>query len=177
MSEADLFVILDNVKFRKNYFQNRNRFLNRSGAEEWFTVPVKSGANSLNINEVKTVEGDHWRIKIEKQIKFNLGIDVQRVYEGTDNLLEINMRSILMSRDNFKISTPMVFASELGVQGTKSDLLVDICRATKATCYISGPSGKDYLDESLFKKEGIEIQYFSPKVLNSMSSIYNFSKR
>ena len=38
--------MLDNVKFKKNNFQNRNRFLNKSGNEEWFTVRVEKKANS-----------------------------------------------------------------------------------------------------------------------------------
>ena len=39
-------MILDDVKFKKNNFQNRNRFLNKGGEEEWFTVPVEKKANS-----------------------------------------------------------------------------------------------------------------------------------
>ena len=38
MEKADLFVILDNVNYRKNYFQNRNRFLNNNGVEEWVCI-------------------------------------------------------------------------------------------------------------------------------------------
>jgi len=37
---ADLFVILDCVQFRKNYFQNRNRIRTESGWT-WITVPVR----------------------------------------------------------------------------------------------------------------------------------------
>ena len=52
MNKADLFIILDNVKFKKNNFQNRNRFLNKSGNDEWFTVPVEKKANSKLIKDV-----------------------------------------------------------------------------------------------------------------------------
>ena len=40
MADTDAFVLLDNVNYRKNYFQNRNRFMNKNGVEEWFTIPV-----------------------------------------------------------------------------------------------------------------------------------------
>jgi len=176
MKESDLFVILDVVKFRKNYFQNRNRFVNRQGREEWFTVPVKSGSNSLKIKEVETLSDEIWRKKVEKQISLNLGIDVGDLYRDTNSLLEINMRSINMSRSRFQIETPLVLASSLGVEGSKTELLVDICRKTGAKTYISGPSGKDYLEENLFNDAGIKVEYFSPAVLNHMSSIYNFSE-
>ncbi len=36
-SVADVLVILDNVKFRKNYFQNRNKIKNLKGGDEWIT--------------------------------------------------------------------------------------------------------------------------------------------
>ena len=42
MAKSDIFVILDNVNFRKNYFQNRNNFPNKQGQLEWFTIPVPS---------------------------------------------------------------------------------------------------------------------------------------
>ena len=56
MKESDLFIILDNVKFKKNNFQNRNRFLNSNGEEEWFTVPVEKKANSKLIKDVLSTE-------------------------------------------------------------------------------------------------------------------------
>ena len=66
MSKCDIFVILDNVKFKKNNFQNRNKFLNHRGEEEWFTVPVGKKSNSMLINEIKVQDGV-WRKKIKKQ--------------------------------------------------------------------------------------------------------------
>ena len=47
MEASELFIILDNVNYRKNYFQNRNKFPNKSGEEEWFTVPGEKKATSL----------------------------------------------------------------------------------------------------------------------------------
>ena len=121
MSEADLFIVLDNVKFRKNYFQNRNKLLNKSGNEEWFTVPVEKKASSKIIRDVLT--------------------------------------------------NTMAFASDFDVTGSKSQLLANLIHAVGGKHYISGPSGKDYLDMSCFK--GIEVSFFQPKVKNYYSSLYN----
>ena len=35
MEASELFIILDNVNYRKNYFQNRNKLLNNNDVEEW----------------------------------------------------------------------------------------------------------------------------------------------
>ena len=41
----------------------------------------------------------------------------------------------------------------------KTERLVDLCRQAGATEYISGPSAKDYIDEGLFRQEGITLRY------------------
>ena len=63
MEQSDLFIILDDVKFKKNNFQNRNRFIN-NGKEEWFTVPVEKKANSKIIKDVKLAEDYGWKKKL-----------------------------------------------------------------------------------------------------------------
>jgi hypothetical protein len=172
MKKSDLFVMLDDVKFRKNYFQNRNRFPTKSGAEEWFTVPVQKKFLNKNINEVLVSKDFRWRKKIIKQIEMNFKIDLSEIYEG-DNLLEINKRSIDFCREKLGITTPIVYSSDLGVPGSKTEKLANICEAVKASEYISGPFGKEYLDLELFKQKNIEVCFFEPKVNNYYSCLYN----
>ena len=38
MDIADVFVILDDVQYKKNNWQNRNKFLNKNNIEEFFGV-------------------------------------------------------------------------------------------------------------------------------------------
>ena len=45
------------------------------------------------------------------------------------------------------------------------------------TTYISGPSGKDYLDLKHFVLHGIDVKYFEPKVDNYYSTLYNIHKQ
>jgi WbqC-like protein family len=173
MSAAQLFVILDDVKFKKNDYQNRNRFLNRSGSEEWFTVPVERDANSKLINEVCVSKDPTWRSKIQKQIGFNLKHNVSDVYDTSDKLVDINMASIKWCMKKMGISTPLVMSSELSKEGSKSDLLLSICKSVSATKYISGSGGRTYLDVEIFKNAGIEVEFFKAEVPNMMSAIYN----
>ena len=74
MKESDFFIFLDDVKFKKNNFQNRNRFLNKNGNEEWFTVPVEKKANSKLIKDVLVAEDSGWKKKliIKKHINVKL---------------------------------------------------------------------------------------------------------
>jgi hypothetical protein len=172
MAKADLFVILDNVNYRKNYYQNRNKFLNTNNVEEWFSVPVEKDATKKWIKDVVVSISLDWRKKLLTKLKQNFKLDLESIYEP-DSLLEINLRSIDWGREKLNIEVPLVKASELGVEGGKSELLANICKKLNATKYISGPSGKDYLELDYF--EGIEVEFFSPKVDNFYSSLQNLS--
>jgi len=170
MNNSDLFVILDNVKFKKNNFQNRNRFLNGSGEEEWFTVPVEKKANSKHIKDVLVSEDFGWKKKLIKQMKLNFGYDFNNIYE-TEYIKDVNMNSIKFCRKELNINTPYVMASELTSSGSKSELLVNICKEVGATTYLSGGSGFNYLDIELFT--GIEVEIFKPQIENYYTTLYN----
>ena len=157
MNKADLFIILDTVNYRKNYFQNRNKFLNNNGVEEWFTVQVEKGSTSKLIKDVNVVEGP-WKKKIITKLKQNYGVNLEKIYSH-NKLIDINLKSIEYCREKLNINTPMVLASELDAIGKKSELLANLVKKSKGTTYLSGPSGKDYL----------ELQYFKDIKLNSFT--------
>jgi hypothetical protein len=176
MSSSDYFVILDNVKYRKNYFQNRNRFLNTNGIEEWFGVSVPKKSTSMNICDVMTLDNsvNGWRDSVLKKIKYNLSLDMSETYRF-DRLVDINMSSIEWCKKKLGIDTQIVMASSLGVKGQKSELLLNICLAMDAKSYISGPSGIDYLDMDIFKDKNVDVEIFQPDVKNYYSMLYNIA--
>jgi len=161
MEAADLFVVLDDAKFSKNEFYNRNKFQNKAGQDEWFTVPVEKAANSKLINEVRVSKDPRWRKKLIKQLQMNFGYDFTETYKS-DSLVTINMCSILYLREKLGIKTPMVLASSMNIDTKKTQRLVDICHEVGASHYISGPFGKNYLDKKLFGD--ITVSYFEPDV-------------
>ena len=164
MKASDLFIILDDVKFKKNNFQNRNKFLNKNGMEEWFTIAVEKRANSKLIKDVKTSEDFGWKKKLKKQLQMNFNLDsdlLDFIYDG-DSLVSMNHRSIAHCRTKLKIKTDVVLSSDLNVGGSKTELLVNLCKEVGATTYLSGKGGLDYLDKDLFKN--IKLEIFKPKV-------------
>lgn len=169
LSNADIYVILDNVKFRKNYFQNRNLIVNKHGHEEWLTIPVKKSSNSSLIKDVEICNDTNWRQKILQTINQNFDLDAGDVYNH-DKLIDINIASINFAFDMLNFKKPnFILASSLNVSGSKSELLANITKVVGGTTYLSGPSGKDYLDESHF--QGIDVEYFFPKIANMYSCL------
>ena len=64
IDQADLFVVLDSVQFKKNEWQNRNRIRTAQGWQ-WITVPVlhKFGQrlDEVRINQQRDWQGRHLR--------------------------------------------------------------------------------------------------------------------
>ena len=170
VKQADIFIILDNVKYNKQYFQNRNKILTKDGKEEWITVQVEKDAPNKKINEVKTNWDPKWKRKLLNKIKNNLDFDATEFYSH-DKLIDINLMGIFWAFKRLNITTKTIIASDLGVTGHKSELNANLVKAVGGTEYISGPSGRGYLDMSLF--DGIKVTFFEPKVENYYSCLYN----
>ena len=168
-SQADLFVLLDNVQYRKNYFQNRNRILGVNGPM-WVTVPVLSrGHTESTILDMRIDNTGPWLKKWWKSLYFTYKNapffepdaaffeDLSR--RTWTSLVEFNVTILSHVLEAFEIRCPVVRASTLPVSGTRSDLLLDICRHVGATTYLAGQSGRDYLREDLFTAAGLAVRY------------------
>jgi len=174
METADRYVVLDSVQFEKNYFQNRNKIrIGSNGKWAWITLPVLHRDRSTQL--IKDVELDQSVIgrqlkKNWKTIEQNYGkapyfkmfqdrfreILLNRQYE---RLLDVNLKIISAMRTILSIDTPVTLASELNIDLSGSRLLSEICKRLGATTYLSGPHGRNYLDESHFQRHGIKIEY------------------
>jgi hypothetical protein len=169
ISLCDQFVLLDTVPFSKNSYQNRCRIKTVQG-EQWLTVPVllkgnfAQPTNQVRVDSKGGCAEKHWRT-IQQNYRrapfFDLVANqIESVYHSSwDLLADVNSTLIGKLAGLLGITTPLVRASELHLDGSRSDLLCAICKSLGATVYLSGPSGRDYLDESVFSAEGITVQY------------------
>lgn len=167
ISCADKFVVLDNVQFRKNYFQNRNKIRTADGWI-WFTIPVSRHLQT-KIKDVK-ISGDiRWKDKWRNSIR--LAYDRAKYFDryaqyldkaivsASDNLCDLNIAFIKIICGFLGIKTEVIRATELEVEGIKSDLILNICKKLNADEYISGVSGKEYLKTEDFDKNNIRVVY------------------
>ena len=170
MHRADVFVFLDNVQFKKRYFENRNRIRTANGWT-WMTVPVRSKGRfdqvlrDVEIDDERTWQSDHWKtlqLNYSRAIYFDQYSDfLENTYMGRKwlRLVDLNIELIRWGAEQLDIRPDFVRASELHVQGKATSLLLAICKELKAGAYLSGISGKEYLDERLFEENGISVQY------------------
>ena len=120
------------------------------------------GTHDTSIDLISMYDAASPELKKQLQMNFNLDSDLLNfIYDG-DSLVSMNHRSITHCRTKLKIKTDVVLSSDLNVGGSKTELLVNLCKEVGATTYLSGKGGLDYLDKDLFKN--IKLEIFKPKV-------------
>ncbi|HTC00537.1 MAG TPA: WbqC family protein [Ferruginibacter sp.] len=172
---SDLHVVLDDVQFEKNSYTNRNKIKTQQDTL-WLTVPlITSGRfGDLAINKLEIVKGSKWQRKIVESIKqfyrkapyFNDYFPF--IEEAFLNHEWVLLNDLIKHLNHYffsvlEIKTPVLYSTELGTEGAKSNLVLNICKKTNCTTYISGPFGKDYLDKESFTANGIDIFYHEYK--------------
>lgn len=170
MAQADVFVLLDHVQFKKNYFENRNRVKTKNGPT-WITVPVLMKRRfGQKMNEVEVDNKTTWKRKYIKTIEQNyirapfykdLVDFILPAFEAeTIKLCDLNLDLIQRIAQYLEIDTKKVLSSELAVNDFfGGEMLLETCNGLDADTYISGPDGRKYLDKSSFDAAGIEIAY------------------
>ncbi len=166
MARADVFVLLDNVQFKKNEWQNRNRIRNAQGWQ-WITVPVLHDHGQL-INEVRLNATVDWRKEHVRSIELNYGKaphfkaywpKIRLIYDQEwATLAALNMALVHVLADILGIETKIAVASELDVASTRTQRLVDICCRLECDTYLAGAGGEDYMDFDLLRAAGINVQ-------------------
>jgi len=169
IDKAGIFIIQDNVQFRKREWQNRNRIKTPDGWM-WLTIPInKKECINKKINEITVCNNidwkqNHWRA-IEKsysRAKYfkKFAPALKKIYD-TDwaRLIDINIALIEFFLKALEIKTKILRASDLETKQNKTLELIELCKKVKADSYLTGKVAKDFLDEDLFKKNKITLEY------------------
>lgn len=174
--QSDIFVLLDDVQFTKNSYQNRNRIKTARGAA-WLTVPVLTKGhfqelmNEILINNDVEWRKKHWRTIVENYNRSPY-LALYREYfadlysQEWISLVDLNEAIIRHLATELGLETEIIKSSQLDVKGSGTERLIRICQALGGDTYLSGHGGKKYLDERLFGEEEIDLTYydFAPPV-------------
>jgi hypothetical protein len=161
MRRADVLVLMGGCQYEKNNFQNR--FIH---GDRWYTMSVNNATETIYQKRYINAQKDWQRIK-SGHSNLKLG-EFDACIDGS--LFMTNMMVISKMRQLFGIKTEVTWDKDIhGVTGT--DRLVEICKKEGATTYLSGPSGKKYLEMSKFEKAGIEVVFQSPDDFENKSAM------
>ncbi|MBN2117712.1 MAG: WbqC family protein [Anaerolineales bacterium] len=170
---ADLFVFYDDVQYDKRGWRNRNQ-IKTSHGKQWLTIPVYSrGAQtqSIPIGQIPIVWDSPWNEAHLKAIfhsyskapHFDRYLPLlETFYRRRDEFLAdftIDF-TVALARELGNTHTRFLRSSRIpGIDGQKTDRLIQILQAVEATHYISGPSASDYIEKEKFDAAGITLEY------------------
>jgi len=161
--QSDVFVFLDDVQYEKNGRQNRNYILCKNGQTR-LTLPVRCKFGD-KLNEVCIADTyiikKHWRT-IEQCYRKAMFFDeiyqiLKELYEREIILLsDFVIRIIEAIAFYLGIDTKIIKSSQIEKTGSKSDMILSICKELNADAYITGVGGLQYLKLNDFENSGIK---------------------
>ncbi len=169
---SDLFIFYDDVQYDKHGWRNRNQIKTASG-KQWLTIPVHSQGvtGGIPIREVQIDWRTAWP---EKHLKAFTSAYAKAPYfkEYLPMLEQLFGRhdaciadftieaTIRIARELGIHKTRFMRSSELsGIDGRKTERLIQILTRVGADHYISGPSARGYIEGDLFERAGIRLEY------------------
>ena len=174
MKQSDLFIILDHVQFERRNYQNRTQ-IRIDDEARWLTVPVVQLSQKEKIVE-KRVDNPPgpatrwWGPNSFQTLRFayrkapyfdHYAPRVKLILETRwDRLVDLNHAMLEFMRESFAIDTPLLRSSELDVDGQRSGLLLNLCKAVGAHTFLGGMGGsRSYLDLAAFAQAGVGVSW------------------
>lgn len=166
---CDKFVFLDDVQYIKNSYINRNKIKTPQG-DSWLTLPVYFKGNfGENINKIKLKNELNWNEKHLKTIEMNYKKspffqkyfnDLKEIYSiKYEYISDLNISIIKYILKVLDIKTEILLSSELQIEGSSTERLINICKALGGDKYFSGKGGEKYQDEDLYSENKIDLIY------------------
>jgi hypothetical protein len=166
IDQADVFVLLDTVQFKKNEWQNRNKIKTAQGWQ-WLTVPVLYRYPQL-IQEVPINNKAPWQRKHRQAIISNykkaphyelLEPFFEEIFSSSWEIIsQLNIEVVRRLAKILGIDTPLHVASELGAFPEDPDeRLIAIAQHFGAETYLAGAGGRNYMDLKKYEKAGIAV--------------------
>lgn len=168
MDAADAFVFLDTVQYKKNEYQNRNLIKGPRGPQ-WLTVPVLYRFGQT-IRDVAINDTMPWARKHLAAMKSYYGKaphftdyigQFERLLAGSyTGIARLNIDASRLIAQLLGIRTTLSVASDLPpVDDQRDRRLAEIVKLLGGDTYLSGAGGRGYVDEDVFRQEGVRVVF------------------
>lgn len=166
---ADRFISFNQVQYQPKEWNNRNQIKTRTGPL-MLTVPVlRKGYLEKKIDEIEINNKEPWQRKHLRSIQIAyagapyigkyLPILEDIYTRKWHRLVELNEYMLVVFLDLLGIRTTISSAADWNFEGSKSDLVLDMCNQVGATHYIFGSQGVNYAEKEKFQMKGIKIEF------------------
>ncbi|MBI2500098.1 MAG: WbqC family protein [Deltaproteobacteria bacterium] len=169
IAKGGAFVFVDNVQYQKKSWQNRTLIKGLDGKEISLTIPVQTkGRFSQRIRDVEIVDLHALRKHLKTiRLNYQKTVGYDEVMPRITKWYEQNVKylvdvTIPLMRECFEllgIQNEIFIGTELGLEKSKTELLIEICQKTNFNTYLSGQGAKDYLQPKLFEDQNLTHLY------------------
>lgn len=171
LDQSDVMILLDDVGFSKQSWQQRNRIRTPNGLQ-YISLPVKTSGrmgqlirdtsldNSKYVDKmIRTVQGNYAKAPFFEHY-FDSFCTALKISSSSGKLLDLNYGLIRWLTTELGLNKPFILASELNVSGTRGDYVARLCKEMQATDYLSPAGAETYLMEDYleFKNLGVKIK-------------------
>ena len=166
---VDEFILFDDMQYTRRDWRNRN-IIKTAAGPKWLTIPVAVKGNFFQKIRDTTISDPQWAKRHWESIVHSYSkAKYFALYRETFENLYLSCEERFLSRINYLfisatckilgIESKLSWSDDYRTAEGKTERLVSLCKQAGATTYISGPAARDYLDEALFERERIELQY------------------
>jgi hypothetical protein len=168
---ADTVVLLDDVKFNKNHFQHRTKYVSRAGTEEWLTLPIAHASWSKLISMVEIADSFRvtaWQRRFRES--YQGYSEFRSIWTKLDEIIRQNLPSLsavtvatliyLLEAitSGSSVSMPhFVLGSSIQAPRERTQRLVEICANQGISHLIMGRDAQSCHDCGLLRASGLVL--------------------
>jgi len=167
IDQADVFILLDTVQYKKNEWINRNRIKTPNGPL-FITVPVSFNFGD-SVKDTK-IAFESWKKKHLQSLRtyyakapyFNVFFPRMESFFQIDfaYLGALNCQLVKILAEWLGIQTRIEIASQLPDMPQQPDLrLIELSRLLGCDSYLAGTGGKDYMNHSIWQNSEINVKF------------------
>jgi hypothetical protein len=169
--QSDCLIIGDTYLLGGQSVFNRNKIRTIEGWK-YLTIPLGHKSEGYRICDIKMPPEKNWRREHWKNIhdnyiksnyfKFHQNSFEQIFHKEFENVSQFNEEIIRYLFRCFDINIEILLASEIPIDPVlkKTDLMIALLKGAGAEVYLSGPSGKEYLETDKFSQNNINLKFF-----------------
>jgi hypothetical protein len=171
IAAVDEFILYDDMQYTRRDWRNRNQIKTPLGLK-WLTVPVKvKGKYHQTIRETE-IEGvdwakSHWKLLCQNYRRakhFNtIASELEPLYLQCvySHLSPLNRTFIEWVCLKLGIKTKISNSWDYQLDDGKTERLTSLCCQAFGGEYISGPTARGYIDETVFVGRNVKLTWFN----------------
>lgn len=175
VAAVDRFVILDDVKYIKQGWINRNT-ITLDGRPHWMTIPLCSASSNALIRALMIAPDNGWKKKLKRMVE--QAYRKAPVAEGTTllfhemidsadgNLSDFLRVTLAETCRRLGLDTQIIPTSVIYENGEAKGQarVIQICKKLGAKTYINLSGGRKLYRSEDFQSEGISLRFIEPEI-------------